>query len=79
MPSYGALLDMPPKKAKGAGRPKAAKPLRSLISLKGTEDFELWVDGLVEHAHLGTRTLLLRNALREFASLVKYSDPMPKR
>jgi hypothetical protein len=62
-----------------AGRPPEPIPLKSLISLKGSVDFEAWVDGLVEHAHQGTRTLLLKNALREFAENHKYDKPQPKR
>ncbi len=76
----GAMVTMPAKKKKGpGGRPPANEPLRSLISLKGTSAFETWVDGLVEHAHQGTRTLLLRNALREFAVNHGYKEQQPKR
>lgn len=76
----GAVLDMPAKKRKAvAGRPKEPEPLRSLISVKGTTAFEEWLDGLVDHAHQGTRTLLLRNALRVFAEQQRYEKTMPKR
>lgn len=69
---------MPPKR-KAGGRPPEPEPIRSLISLKGTPTFEAWLDGLVDHSHLGTRTLLLRNALREFAEKHGYAEAMPKR
>jgi hypothetical protein len=83
MDDRGALATMPPKQPKkrkaAGGRPKAPEPLQSLISLKGTTAFASWIDGLVDHAHLGTRTLLLKNALRVFAEQQKYEEPMPKR
>jgi hypothetical protein len=52
---------------------------QSLISLKGTVSYEKWIDGLVDHAHQGTRTLLLKNALREFAENHGYKVVVPKR
>jgi hypothetical protein len=55
------------------------QPLYSLVSLKGSEDIEKWLDALVEHTHLGTRSLLIRNALRVYAESVKFIEPMPKR
>jgi hypothetical protein len=68
------------KKGKGpGGRPPEPEPLRSLLSLKGTASFETWLDALVEHAHQGTRTLLLKNALRVFAESQGFKDLMPKR
>jgi hypothetical protein len=77
----GAVIEMPPKKARksAGGRPPEPEPVRSLISLKGTPSFEAWLDGLVDHAHQGTRTLLLKNALRVFAQANGYLDPQPKR
>jgi len=70
-----------PAKAKGSGRgrPKAAKPLKSLLSIKGTDDFEAWIDGLAEHCHLGTRSLAIRNSLRVFAEQQGYDKELPKR
>lgn len=77
----GATLEMPAKKAgkSSGGRPAEPERLRSLISLKGTASFEAWVDNLVDKSHLGTRTLLLKNALRVFAESIGHTDPMPKR
>jgi hypothetical protein len=79
MTGPGAAVTMPPKKKAKVGRPKTEEPLRSLLSLKGSERFEVWLDALVDHAHQGTRSLLVRNALREFAEKSGFSDPMPKR
>ncbi len=69
---------MPPKK-KRVGRPKAPQPLRSLISLKGTEDLEAWIEGLVKKARVGTRAQALRNALEAYAADCGYDAPMPER
>jgi hypothetical protein len=51
----------------------------SLVSLRGTEAFETWLDELVEHTHQGNRTLLLKNALKVFAESQGFKDLMPKR
>ncbi len=61
------------------GRPKSTEPARSIMSVKGSDAMERWVDGLVDHAHQGTRALLVRNALRVFAESVGYEPPIPKR
>lgn len=53
--------------------------LRSIVALKGTDDLDGWLDGLVDHTRLGTRTQLVRNALRALAESVGFTDPMPKR
>jgi hypothetical protein len=71
---------MPPKKpAPKVGRPAEPKPLKSLVSMKGTDDFEAWLDDLVDHARQGTRTLLLKNALAEYAENHGFKRPQPKR
>jgi wyosine [tRNA(Phe)-imidazoG37] synthetase (radical SAM superfamily) len=74
--SLGARVAMPTKKA---GRPAEPEPMKSLVSLKGTPTFEAWLDELVEHSHQGTRSLLLRNALRVFAEREGFGKPQPKR
>jgi hypothetical protein len=80
MSEFGAAAVMPPKKQPSKpGRPAEPKPLRSLVSLKGTADFEEWLDRLVDHSHQGTRTLLLKNALRVFAQHEDFKEPQPKR
>lgn len=66
------------KKTKG-GRPKAPEPIKSLVSLKGSEAFERWLDELVEHARQGTRALLTKNALADFAERHGFTKPQPKR
>jgi hypothetical protein len=71
---------MPPKKrAAKVGRPATTEPVRSLVSLKGTDAFEEWLDRLVDHSHQGTRALLLKNALRVFAEREGFKEPQPKR
>jgi hypothetical protein len=61
------------------GRPKSAEPGKSIMSVKGTDAMEQWVDGLVDFAHQGTRALLVRNALRVYAESIGYEPPIPKR
>lgn len=68
-----------PKGKSAAGRKPEPDPLRSLMSVKGTAAYEAWLDGLVDHAHQGTRTLLIKNALREFAERHGYGKVPPKR
>lgn len=53
--------------------------LRSLVSMKGTDEFEVWLDELVSHARQGTRTLLLKNALAEYAESHGFKKPQPRR
>jgi hypothetical protein len=55
------------------------EPMRSLIALKGTDEFEVWLDGLVERTRFGTRSLLMKNAIREYAERHDFKKPMPKR
>lgn len=64
--------------AKPKGRPRSGMPLKSLLSLKASDDYEAWLDELVEHARLGTRSLLVRNAVREFAEKHGFRPP-PRR
>ena len=70
--SAGTALMPPKKKAKTDDR-------RSLISLKGSGGFAEWLDGLVKHTRLGTRTLVMRNALEDFAKTHGYTVPVPDR
>lgn len=75
----GTTATMARPKKKKVGRPPEREPLRSLLSIKGSDAFEAWIDGLVDHAHQGTRSLLIRNALRVFAEQSGYEPPQPKR
>jgi hypothetical protein len=79
MDPSGAVAEMPKQPKRGKGRPREPKPMKSLVSLKGTEDFEEWLDELVDHAHQGTRSLLMKNAIREYAERHDFKKPMPKR
>lgn len=80
MADYGATIEMPPKKRSARmGRPKAPEPIYSLAALRGTRTFEVWLDKLVEHSRFGTRTLLIKNALKEFAENHDFKEPSPKR
>ena len=74
-----SVMTAPKKKKSAGGRPAEPEPIRSLISLKGTTAFEKWLDGLVEHSRQGTRTLLLKNALRKWAETEGYKPPQPRR
>lgn len=78
MENATATATMAKRKSVG-GRPPEPEPLRGLISLKGTNAMEEWIDGLVDHTHQGTRTLLLKNALREYAQNHGYDEPQPRR
>lgn len=78
MENATAIATMAKRKSVG-GRPPEPEPLRGLISLKGTEALEAWIDGLVDHTHQGTRALLVKNALREYAERHGYEKPQPRR
>lgn len=87
MDGSGALATMPPKNAKGrgekgkrpVGRPPEVEQIRSLVSLKGTDELEKWVDELVDFDNRGTRTLLMRVALKEYGQKIGFPKPMPAR
>lgn len=62
-----------------AGKPKARQKSSGQIAMKASGDLVQWVDNLVTHSRQGTRSLLLRNALYEFARAHGYKPPMPER
>jgi hypothetical protein len=63
---------------KKPGRPKAAEALKSIASLKGTEDFEQWIDELVNLTGSRTRVTVIWQALKEYGAS-KGHRPMPSR
>lgn len=78
-----AMAPKPPKgkgKSKGRGRPKATSPLHSIVSLKGSDELEAWLERLTEKSESGTRTNTLRRALKLFAEAQgMHDDPIPRR
>lgn len=86
MENFGAVATMArpktpkrPDAKKTIGRPKADTPMKSIVSLKGSEDLEVWLDELTEHTESGTRTNALRRALKAFAERESFEKPIPKR
>lgn len=80
MADIGATIEMPPKKKSArVGRPTESEPLITLTALKGTREFEAWLDELVEHSELETRSLLIKSALKLFAESKGFTKPRPKR
>ena len=68
------------KKKAPRGRPKlGVEPLRSIVSLKGSEELEAWLDRLTRHSESGTRSQTLRRALRAFAEEQKFNESIPPR
>lgn len=78
MNTGGTETAVVPKKRR-AGRPATDRPLKSLLSIKGSDEFEVWLDDLVEATHLGSRTQLIRNALRVYADQVGNMPKQPRR
>jgi hypothetical protein len=72
------MLAMAARKKSTGGRPKAADPKRSLVSLKGGAKYAEWFDGLVAHMNLSP-TVVMELGLRELAAKHGYSVPQPKR
>lgn len=75
------LTMAPPKKEKAknkGGRPKSVDPKVSLASLKGSEQYRVWLEGLAEHSHLPL-AILIEHALREYAENHEYPALQPKR
>lgn len=52
---------------------------RTIAGLCGTRAFGEWLDELVDFSHLGSRTLLVEHALREYAYRHGYTTPQPRR
>jgi hypothetical protein len=75
----GAVATMAERKKRAVGRPKVAAPMRSIVSLKGSDELEKWLDLLTEHSESGTRTNTLRRALKAFAAQEAFDKPIPKR
>lgn len=61
------------------GRPAEAEPVYSLALLKGTHEFEAWLDGLVGHTGAGLRSPCIKRALAEYARLNGFDAPQPRR
>jgi hypothetical protein len=70
---------MPQRPKKGRGRPRAPSPLRSIVSLKGSQELEEWLDRLVRLSESGTRSNALRRALRAFAQEQGFEESLPDR
>ncbi len=70
---------MAPRKKPVKGRPKAEEKAHSIAMLKGSDELEEWLDGLVLHANLRTRSLTLWHGLNALADRLGYDKPMPKR
>lgn len=68
----------PKKPTNKGGRPKNADPKASLASLKGSEQYRAWLEGLAEHAHLPL-AILIEHALREYAENHGYEPVQPRR
>lgn len=76
----GVITAMPPEKAPKRGRPKSVpSPLRSIVSLKGSEELEGWLDRLTEASSSATRSHTIRRALKVFADSVGFTEEVPKR
>lgn len=75
MQAPGATLAMAKAKKRPVGRPKAPEPLKSLLSLKASQTYEDWLDRLVKHARLASRSHLVRIALEDYAAATKFEPP----
>lgn len=60
------------------GRPKGEKVKKSIASIKGTDEFREWLDGLSKHTHL-PYAILIELALRRYAVEEGYDTPAPER
>lgn len=66
-----------PKK-RAVGRPKNLGPKPTLVSLRGSEEYREWLEGLANRSHL-PMAILLEHALREYAERHGYEKPQPRR
>jgi hypothetical protein len=75
----GAVATMAKREKKSVGRPKAPSPMKSIVSLKGSDELAIWLDELTEASESGTRSNTLRRALKAFAAQEDFAKPIPKR
>jgi hypothetical protein len=70
------------KKPRPKGRPKKTEDektdLRTSITFKGSDEFIVWLDKLVDFQMAGTRANLIRSALRVLADKQGFAEPMPR-
>ena len=78
MEPSGAVLDMATPKKRPVGRPKAAKPLKTVVALKDDEAFEAWLHRAAEFARQPSRANFVRIALEDWAKHEGFEMP-PKR
>jgi hypothetical protein len=67
---------MAKKRTEPASSPKPSQ--RTLVSLKGNEQWAAWLRGLSDHVCLPA-TNVVDMALKEYAQRVEFPIPMPKR
>jgi hypothetical protein len=66
------------KAKKRTGRPKSPDPKRTIMTIRGNEDWRDWVHRLAEHMRLKSTDLIDR-ALVELAQRNGFEEPPPKR
>lgn len=77
----GAVVTKKPGRAESrnkGGRPKVPNPKRQVISLRGSEEWREWLNGLADHCRIPA-TALIDVALTRYAKEAGYEEPPPKR
>jgi hypothetical protein len=66
------------KKLPAKGRGAEPGPRRTVLTIKGTDEWREWLEGLSEHLRTPTSTIV-DHALVRYAKEVGYEKPAPKR
>jgi hypothetical protein len=60
------------------GRPKAVKPMHPITSLRGSREFQRWLEGFAKHER-DTYASLIEKALVHYAKARGYEPEAPER
>lgn len=67
-----------PAVAKKKGRPIKGPPKRMVVALRGTEEWRDWLNSLGDHMSMPASVVIVQ-AVREYARAHGFDEPMPKR
>jgi hypothetical protein len=66
------------KKSAPKGRPRESGPRRTVLTIKGTDEWRVWLEGLGAHLRTPTSTVV-DHALVRYAKEVGYTKEAPMR
>lgn len=74
-----AILDFIASRCRAWDGEDESSMVRSVVSLKASQEFEEWLDEFVDFSGSGTRANAMKRAIKAFATEEKFPKPPPKR